>query len=121
MRMYVITTIGRKTGKKRHTPLEYFVIDGVVYGGVTNPKKSQWYKNILANPDSVWVQFGFRKYQARIEFLDDQENIALLKRYAMQYPHLAKYWGWDPERDNIETADFLPMLKVYRLFRITEW
>lgn len=52
-RINVISAIGRKSGKKRHTPLEYFKIDGILYGGVSNPRKSQWYKNNLANPDQV--------------------------------------------------------------------
>ncbi|MCP4358228.1 MAG: nitroreductase family deazaflavin-dependent oxidoreductase [Chloroflexi bacterium] len=120
-RMYVITTIGRKSGKKRETPLEYFKLDGVLYGGVSNPRKSQWHKNILANPDQVWVQLGFHSFQARIEFLDDEEFIEKIKLYALKFPKMAATaWGWDPERDDVETADFSPMLRVYRFFRIHE-
>lgn len=120
-RIYLITTIGRKSGKKRQTPLEYFKLDGVLYGGVSDPKKSQWHKNILANPDDVWVQIGFRNFHARIEFLDDDEFIEKIKLYALQYPKMAgTAWGWDPKRDDVETADFTPMLKVYRFFRIHE-
>jgi len=121
-RMYVITTRGRKTGVKRYTPLEYFGIDGVLYGGVTNPRKSQWYKNILATPEEVWVQIGFHNFHARIEFLNDEEFIETIKLYASQYPKLAATaWGWDPEIDDVETADFTPMLMVYRFFYINEW
>ncbi|MFC1960478.1 nitroreductase/quinone reductase family protein [Chloroflexota bacterium] len=120
-RLYVITTKGRKSGKQRYTPLEYFVLDGEVYGGVTNPAKSQWHKNILANPDDVWVQMGFRCFHARIEYLNDEEFIEAIKLYTLQYPKaVAIAWGWDPKRDDVETADFSPMLKVYRFFRIHE-
>jgi deazaflavin-dependent oxidoreductase (nitroreductase family) len=120
-RVYVITTKGRITGKKRYTPLEYFLIDDVLYGGVTNPRKSQWHKNILANPDDVWVQIGFRNFHARIEFLDDEEFIETIKLYALRYPKLAATaWGWDSKIDDVETADFTPMFQVYRFFRIHE-
>ena len=118
----MITTIGRKTGLKRHTPLEYFKIAGVLYGGVTGPRKSQWYKNILANPDEVWVQLGFHSYRARIEFLDDDEFIEKIKLYTLQFPKMvAQAWGWDPKRDDVATADFSPMLKIYRFYRIHEY
>ncbi len=120
-RMYVITVIGRKSGKKRHVPLEYFKLDGVLYGGVSGPRRSQWYKNILANPDQVWVQLGFRDYQAQIEFLDDDEFIEAVKLYALKFPKMVTaVWGWDPKRDDVATADFSPMLKVHRFFRIHE-
>jgi len=120
-RIYVITVVGRKSGKKRHVPLEYFKFDGQLYGGVSGPRKSQWHKNILANPDQVWVQLGFRSYRARIEFLDDEEFIEKVKMYAMEFPKMAAAaWGWDPKRDDVATADFSPMLKVYRFFRIHE-
>jgi deazaflavin-dependent oxidoreductase (nitroreductase family) len=121
-RIYVITTIGRKSGLKRHTPLEYFVINDKLLGGVSNPKKSQWHKNILANPNGVWVQIGFRSFHARIEFLDDDEFIETVKSYALKYPKMAAAaWGWDPKIDDVETADFTPMFMVYRFFRIHEW
>ena len=121
-RIYVITTKGRKTGLTRHTPLEYFLIDGVLYGGVSGPRKSQWYKNILANPEDVWVQLGFRKFHARIDLLEYDEFLETIKLYALKYPKMAAAaWGWDPKRDSVETADFSPMLNVYKFFRIQEW
>jgi deazaflavin-dependent oxidoreductase (nitroreductase family) len=121
MRLYLINTIGRKSGKKRYTPLEYFILDDDLYGGVSNYRKSQWYKNILANPEQVWVQLGFRRFHADIEFFDDdEETIDITKWYTQEYPNMAKFWGWDPERDDVETADFSPMVKIYRYFRIHE-
>lgn len=118
-RLYVITTRGRKSGLLRHTPLEYFKIDDQLYGGVTNPRKSQWHKNILANPEEVWVQIGFQKFHAWIEFLEDEKFFETIKSYTRQFPRMAQAaWGWDPKLDDVETADFTPMLKIYRFFRI---
>ena len=92
---------------------EHFIIDDVLYGGVSNHRKSQWYKNVLANPDQVGVQLGFRRFPARIEFLDDQEFIEKIKRYTLQFPNLsAKAWSWDPQigeyqvrRKNLNTVE----------------
>lgn len=118
-RLYVITTRGRKSGLLRQTPLEYFILDGQLHGGVSGPAKSQWHKNIIANPDEVWVQLGFRNFHARIEFLEEAEFIEAIKSYTKMYPKMAKAaWGWDPKKDDADTADFSPMLKVYRFFRI---
>ena len=119
--MYIITTRGRKSGLLRHTPLEYFKIDEQLYGGVTNPAKSQWHKNILANPEEVWVQLGFRNFHARIEFLDEEAFFETIRAYTRLYPRMAAAaWGWDPKTDDVEPADFTPMVKVYRFFRIHE-
>ena len=67
-RFLLLTTTGRKTGKLRHTPLEfvynpqedwYRVSPG--WGGNTD-----WYKNVLHNPH-VTVQVGSRKFEAVAE------------------------------------------------------
>ncbi|MHA2297652.1 MAG: nitroreductase/quinone reductase family protein [Candidatus Hodarchaeales archaeon] len=117
--MYVMTTKGRKTGKKRRTALEIIRINDELYGGVTMPEKSHWLKNVLANPDDVWVQIGFRSFHAKLEFLNEEENIDFLKWYCKNKPTPSKTaFGWDPERDDVETADFSTLLKLYRMFRI---
>ena len=117
-KIFVITTRGRISGKLRKTPLEYDYIDGVLHGGVVNYKKSQWFRNILANPDEVWVQIGSSKFQALIEVLDDNGTIDVVKYYIRTHPSYSKFWGWDPDRDDLDTADFSPMLMIYRFYRI---
>ncbi len=55
----VITHIGRNTGFKRLTPVNYAVIDGEIYCCAGFGKVSDWYKNILANPTvEVWLTEG---------------------------------------------------------------
>jgi deazaflavin-dependent oxidoreductase (nitroreductase family) len=59
-RIMVLTTVGRKSGEPRRTPLNYALVDGDVYctagfGGV-----SDWYKNIRACPQvEVWLPEGW--------------------------------------------------------------
>lgn len=31
---------------------------------------------------------------------------------------MSKFWGWDPKNDELETADFTPMLAIYKSFKI---
>ena len=121
MKIYILTTKGRKSGLMRKTPLEYDQIDGILHGAVANPRKSQWYKNVVANPDDVWVQIGSRKFHARIEFLDDDGTIEIMKYYVRTHPSYAEFIGWDPRHDDLETADFSPVPKIWRFYRIHEY
>lgn len=119
-RMYVMTTIGRKSGKRRRVPLEYMKRFGQLYGGVSHPTRSQWYKNILVNPDQVWVQLGFRSFKAKIEFIDDDDEFfEMIKWYCTKYPRAVKLvWGFDRKVDDVEHSDFSRMKNVYKFFKI---
>lgn len=46
----LLITIGRKTGKRRITALQYEEIDGVYYLGSARGVKADWFRNIVANP-----------------------------------------------------------------------
>jgi F420H(2)-dependent quinone reductase len=54
----LLTTIGRKSGLPRVTPLQYEEIEGVYYLGSARGAQADWYRNILANPQ---VQIQIRK------------------------------------------------------------
>ena len=78
----LLTTIGRSSGKQRVTPLQYEEIDGRIHLGSAFGKKSDWVKNIIANP-KVEVQIKSRKFTASAEVIDDHAKIIdfLLIRY----------------------------------------
>jgi deazaflavin-dependent oxidoreductase (nitroreductase family) len=78
----LLTTIGRSSGKKRITPLQYEEIDGRIYLGSAFGKKSDWAKNILTNP-TVEVQVKSRKFTGNGVVIDDFAKIVdfLLIRY----------------------------------------
>jgi deazaflavin-dependent oxidoreductase (nitroreductase family) len=55
----LLTTIGRRTGKERTTPLIHRVDDGrwvIVASKGGAPDDPLWYKNILADPEGVTIQ-----------------------------------------------------------------
>ncbi|MBV9921473.1 MAG: nitroreductase family deazaflavin-dependent oxidoreductase, partial [Pseudonocardia sp.] len=66
-RRYVLllTTRGRTSGRWRTTPLTYLPHDAglVVYAGARG-ERSDWYRNLLANPH-VLVRTGSRRFRAR--------------------------------------------------------
>lgn len=46
----VIRSVGKKSGKTRHTPVNYALLDGQVYCLAGFGKASDWYQNVLAHP-----------------------------------------------------------------------
>ncbi len=119
-KVYLLTHKGRTSGTIYRTPLEYDFVDGVMQGGGVNPRKSNWFRNIQAHPDEVWVQVGSRKFHARIEMLGDQGSIDVMKFYVRTHPNYSRFIGWDPDLDDLETADFSQIPKVWQFFRIHE-
>jgi deazaflavin-dependent oxidoreductase (nitroreductase family) len=48
----VISTYGRKTGKLRHTPVEYYQHQGRIFVMSGFGEKPDWYKNLQENPQA---------------------------------------------------------------------
>lgn len=71
----LLTTIGRKSGKPRVTPLVYEERDGVFLIGSARGQTADWLKNILANPN-VRVQVGSRNFTAKAETVTNTSQIA---------------------------------------------
>ena len=46
----LLTTTGRKTGLRRHTPLGYFIADGAAWVMAGYGSSTLWYRNLLADP-----------------------------------------------------------------------
>jgi len=71
-------------------------------------KTSNWYRNILAHPDQVYVQIGWKRSRVRPETVEDpQELHGLLEWLVLHDPQAAKnLFGWEPETDSLATSDF---------------
>ena len=90
----LLTTTGRKTGKPRHTPLEYvYYRKGDRYrvaagwGGNTD-----WYRNLLANPH-VTVQVGRRKFAALAEPAPDEEVGRYMMGVSQRHQRMDRVWN----------------------------
>ena len=71
----LLTTIGRKSGKSRVTPLEYEEINGDIYIASARGTKSDWFRNIVANPN-VKVRIKSRQFEGEGEPVTDPSRIA---------------------------------------------
>ena len=70
----LLTTTGRKSGVPRVTPLQYEEIDGIFYVGSARGDKSDWYRNILADP-KVEVRVKSRRFVGLAEAIEDVERV----------------------------------------------
>jgi deazaflavin-dependent oxidoreductase (nitroreductase family) len=115
----ILTTKGRITGKKRRTPLEYHWIDGVITIFSGRGEEAGWLKNIRANPDDVWVRYGFHSFKPRVEIITDENNkLKIFKWYVNKHSRSSKLlFGWNRKLDDPETTDFSKMLNIVTLVR----
>jgi len=118
----ILTTIGRKTGKKRRTPLEYHWIDRIITIFSGRGEDSGWLKNMRANPASVWVRHGFHSFPARVEFMSNEnDKLKIIRWYVVKHSRSAKMlFGWNKKIDDPESSDFsklLTTISIIQLFR----
>ena len=59
-RIMVLTHTGRKTGLRLRTPLNYAPVNGEIYCISGFGRKSDWYRNVQANPSvEIWLPDGW--------------------------------------------------------------
>ena len=89
----LLNTVGRKSGKKRTSPLLYvmdgedFVIIASKGGAPTHPA---WYLNLRDNPDAT-VEIGDREVRVRAEEADPEEKARLWGKMVEIYPTYDDY------------------------------
>jgi len=84
----LITTIGRKTGKRRETMvdvMEYDKATDTYYIEAAYGARADWYRNIQSNP-IFEAQVGRRKFKARAGALSTEGAGELLVRFYRQKP-----------------------------------
>ncbi len=119
----VLTTRGRKSGKRRDTPIGYFRYKDTMHLISGWGTEANWYKNIRAYPDDVYVQVGFHRFRARAEQVQDREELNAMMKWLVKHHTSgaeAKAMGWDPKQDDPETADFSGMFEKIIIVRLNE-
>ena len=116
----ILTTQGRKTGKKRRTPLEYRRIEGTITIFSSRGEDAGWMKNIRAHPDSLLVRHGFHRFQPQVEFVTNEEQkLEIMKWYVVNHGKAAKMlFGWNPKTDDPETIDFTNLIKMISIIKL---
>jgi deazaflavin-dependent oxidoreductase (nitroreductase family) len=79
----LLTTIGRKTGLPRVTPLQFEFINGAYYVGAARGWKADWLRNLQQTP-RVEVQIGEEKFPALAEPITDVARVADLLEYRLR-------------------------------------
>lgn len=80
----LLTTIGRKSGLPRTTPLQYEEIDGNYYLGSARGVNADWYRNIQACPQ-VTVQVRDRTFTGIAEPVTDPGRIAEFLEFRLKH------------------------------------
>jgi F420H(2)-dependent quinone reductase len=91
--LLLLTTKGRKSGKKRTNPVGYLRDDGayvIVASFNGAPQHPAWYLNLRSNPD-VEVRAGEDTFRARAETADPEERARLWPRLVEMYPSYDDY------------------------------
>lgn len=84
----LLTTTGRKSGKRRVTPLQYEELDGKIYVTAAYGLKADWVRNIQAN-SRVEVRIKQRRFQGNALVITDPERIAdMLELRLKRHPRM---------------------------------
>ena len=93
----VLTTVGRKTGTERSTPVGWFpgpdgswLIIASAGGAAGNPA---WYYNIAAHPDQVQIEVEGRKVAVAAEQLHGEARAEAWQQITAAAPRFAQYQG----------------------------
>ena len=91
--LLVLTTVGRRTGRRHTTPMMY-VRDGerllVLASNAGAPDDPDWYLNLVANPE-VTVEVDGEEYRATAVVTTGEERDRLFARTIERYPFFADH------------------------------
>lgn len=112
----VITHKGRKTGYKRLSPVNYAIIDGEIYCTAGFGEISDWYRNILKDPNvEIWLTEG--RWEGVAEEVSNHPNrLIYLREVLIASGFAAPLAGLRPNKLDDEMLDRLT--SAYRLMRI---
>lgn len=86
-RVLVLTTLGRKSGKPRSTPLQFEEVEGVYYVTSARGVQADWFRNLVACPQ-VEVRIGSKHFSTHGEQITDPGQIAdFLEQRIQKHPH----------------------------------
>lgn len=105
-----LTTVGRRSGLERTTPLAWFPGgDGgwlIVASAAGTAQHPAWYRNIAASPDRVAIELTEGKIPVRCEQLAGEAREQAWARIVAAQPRYAKYQG--------KTDRELPVIQLAR-------
>jgi len=110
----VIETLGRKTGERRFTPVNYALIDGRVYCLAGFGSKAHWLLNLQAQPNAALILPGRRVYAHAMEVSDSQLRVRAARQVLINGGFAGFFFGFNPrsvDDDRLEQAlEDIPVL-----------
>ena len=115
-RVMVITHVGRKTGARRRTPVNYAIVDGEVYCTPAFGSISDWYRNIIVHPEvEVWLPDGWWAGVAE-EITDPARRLFLMRQILIGSGFVAYVAGFNPH--TMTDAELDKATATYRLIHV---
>jgi deazaflavin-dependent oxidoreductase (nitroreductase family) len=88
----IFTHIGRKTGVSRRTAVEFHTINGMKYIPCAFGVKSQWYRNLLANPRVTIQSADGTEQMIAVRVKDNEELISVIDTIMERNPTMMKWY-----------------------------
>ncbi|MBI4772127.1 MAG: nitroreductase family deazaflavin-dependent oxidoreductase [Chloroflexi bacterium] len=115
-RIMVLTHTGRKTGRRRHTPVNYTLVDGELYCTAGFGPVSDWYRNLRADPNvEVWLPQGWWAGVAE-DVSESPARLALMRAVLIASGFAVCAAGIDPR--NLPDEELERVTAPYRLIHI---
>lgn len=112
-RIMVIKHCGRKSGKEYLTPVNYAIVDDEIYCTAGFGSASDWYRNMLANPNiELWLPEGKRKAYAE-DISDSPNRLFLLRQVIIASGFAGPLFGINPKKLSNDQLNMIS--KDYRL------
>ncbi len=119
-RYCVVAHTGRKTGRRRYTPVNYSEIDGEIYVTAGFGAIADWYRNLVANPMlEVWLPHGWWAGLAE-EVIDPAKRITIMRQVIIDSGFAGRLFGVNAHELSDEELDKLTAeYKLLHIRRVT--
>ncbi|MFZ5912028.1 MAG: nitroreductase family deazaflavin-dependent oxidoreductase [Chloroflexota bacterium] len=112
----VMKVIGRKSGKTRFTPVNYAIHKGDIYCISGGRKSSDWYKNLLANPEIEVILPGGAVYGRVTETSGNEERLIIIRQILKNAGFAGFFEGYNPltitDEELAQKSADLPLLRI---------
>lgn len=114
----VLVHRGRKSGLLRRTPVNYALVDDVIYCTAAFGSRADWYRNVLADPRvQVWLPDGWYAGEAEEVPPEDPQRLALMRQVLIASGFAAPLFaGLNPKTASDD--ELAELSAPYRLIRI---
>ncbi len=96
--MMVMKTIGRKSGKTFYTPVNYAIHQGNVYCISGGRRTSDWFRNLLVNPEIEIILPGGAIFAHAQEVADPREKLTVARQVLINAGFAGFFEGYNPRR-----------------------